>query len=405
MNSSLMTFVELDVVCIVVFVCLMVNTWKSGDKSRNIYIAVQFIVCTQAVLDLVLKVISSINCYSLYSKNEVCSKGIEEVVFFSCALSFFNLLVPFVIFVRTYLLNAEYSRTRELRLVILSIPFLVVEYLTVTSPVNGYIQFLTYHGAYVHGKYYSVLVGTVGFYSVLAFANIVYLISARRGRIIEFALSRIDLAIFYLTSILPFVLAPVTLLTNINLVSPSYAVCLFFLMTLHQHMRISIDDLTSLNNRNELKNYLLNLMSLDDQERKTTYMVFIDVNKFKSINDNYGHNEGDVVLMQLSRILKNVAENFNCFLCRYGGDEFILIKRNANDERAAGVCKYINKAVERLRVLSLAPYELSVSTGYVRFDKRFKSTKDFIDAADRLMYETKRSSKKDYSMLKKDLSE
>lgn len=56
-------------------------------------------------------------------------------------------------------------------------------------------------------------------------------------------------------------------------------------------------------------------------------MMFIDVNKFKSINDNYGHNEGDVVLMQLSRLLKGVAETFNCFLCRYGGDEFILIKK------------------------------------------------------------------------------
>lgn len=401
MNSSLMYLVELDVFCIVVFICIMVNIWKTGDKDRSIYMVGLLLVCIQTILDMTLKIITNINCYSLYSKNEVCTKGTEWVVIFSCALSFFNLLVPFALFVRTYLLNANYSNTKELKLIILSLPFLVVSYLTLTSPVNGYIQFLTYHGAYVHGKYYSVLVGAVGFYSVLAFANIVFLISKKRERVIDFVIAKFDLVIFYIVILLPFALAPVTLLININLVSPSYAICMFFMMTLHQHMRISIDDLTSLNNRNELKNYLLNLMSLDDQERKTTYMMFIDVNKFKSINDNYGHNEGDVVLMQLSRILKNAAENFNCFLCRYGGDEFILIKRNANEERASGVCRYINNAVERLRVLSLAPYELSVSTGYVRFDKRFKSTKDFIDAADRLMYETKRSSKKDFSSLHK----
>ena len=145
--------------------------------------------------------------------------------------------------------------------------------------------------------------------------------------------------------------------------------------------------------------FLLNLVSLSEAERKTTYMMFIDVNKFKSINDNYGHNEGDVVLMQLSRLLKGVAETFNCFLCRYGGDEFILIKKNANEERAAGVCHYIDKTVARLKILSLAPYELSVSTGYVRFDNRFKTAKDFIEAADRLMYETKRSTRKDYSKI------
>ncbi|MBP5244222.1 MAG: hypothetical protein J6Z28_05840, partial [Succinivibrio sp.] len=46
-----------------------------------------------------------------------------------------------------------------------------------------------------------------------------------------------------------------------------------------------------------------------------------------------------------------------------------------------------------------APYDLSVSTGFTRFDRRFRSTQEFIDAADRLMYETKRFSKKDYTKI------
>ena len=315
-------------------------------------------------------------------------------------LSFFNLLVPYVLFVISYLIKAEKSRTKGIKLCVLSIPFLILCYFVLTSPANGHIQFLTYHGAYVHGKYYSALVGTVGFYSILALVNFMYVVASRQDKMIEFSISKVDYILFYLTCTLPFVLAPVNLLVDdVLLVSPFYAVCFFFLMTLHQHMRISIDDLTTLNNRNELKSYLLNLVSLSEAERKTTYMMFIDVNKFKSINDNYGHNEGDVVLMQLSRLLKGVAETFNCFLCRYGGDEFILIKKNANEERAAGVCHYIDKTVARLKILSLAPYELSVSTGYVRFDNRFKTAKDFIEAADRLMYETKRSTRKDYSKI------
>lgn len=315
-------------------------------------------------------------------------------------VSFFNLLVPYVFFVISYLIKAEKSRTKGIKLCMLSIPFVILCYLVLTSPANGYIQFLTYHGAYVHGKYYSALVGTVGFYSILALINFMYVVASRQDRMIEFSISKVDYILFYLTCTLPFILAPVNLLVDeVLLVSPCYAVCFFFLMTLHQHMRISIDDLTTLNNRNELKSYLLNLVSLSEAERKTTYMMFIDVNKFKSINDNYGHNEGDVVLMQLSRLLKVVAETFNCFLCRYGGDEFILIKKNANEERAAGVCRFIDKTVARLKILSLAPYELSVSTGYVRFDNRFKTAKDFIEAADRLMYETKRSTRKDYSKI------
>ena len=165
-------------------------------------------------------------------------------------------------------------------------------------------------------------------------------------------------------------------------------------------MRISIDDLTGLNNRNELRSYLDNLLSMPDAERSKTFMMFIDVNHFKSINDNFGHTEGDVVLMEISRLLKAVAGSFNCFLCRYGGDEFILIKKNANEERAASVCKYIDKSVNSLKALTLAPYELSVSTGYVRFDKRFSNAQQFIDAADKIMYETKRSAHRDFDALK-----
>ena len=400
MTSTLFYSVEIDIICIVVFICVISNIWKSGDRARFSYILVLALVIFQALSDILLKTYTSISCYALFAKNEVCTKDVTQVVIFSCMLSFFNLLVPYVFFVISYLIKAEKSRTKGIKLCVLSIPFLILCYFVLTSHANGYIQFLTYHGAYVHGKYYSALVGTVGFYSILALVNFMYVVASRQDKMIEFSISKVDYILFYLTCTLPFVLAPVNLLVDdVLLVSPCYAVCFFFLMTLHQHMRISIDDLTTLKNRNELKSYLLNLVSLSEAERKTTYMMFIDVNKFKSINDNYGHNEGDVVLMQLSRLLKGVAETFNCFLCRYGGDEFILIKKNANEERAAGVCHYIDKTVARLKILSLAPYELSVSTGYVRFDNRFKTAKDFIEAADRLMYETKRSTRKDYSKI------
>lgn len=62
--------------------------------------------------------------------------------------------------------------------------------------------------------------------------------------------------------------------------------------------------------------------------------------------------------------------------------------------------KYIDKSVNSLKALTLAPYELSVSTGYVRFDKRFSNAQQFIDAADKIMYETKRSAHRDFDALK-----
>ena len=76
-----------------------------------------------------------------------------------------------------------------------------------------------------------------------------------------------------------------------------------------------------------------------------------------------------------------------------------MIKKVANEEKASSICRYIEYSLSQLKELSLAPYELSVSTGFTRFDRRFKSTQEFIDAADKLMYETKRYAHKDYTAI------
>lgn len=399
MNSSIYYAIEIDIICILVFICIGFNIWKSGDKSRIKLVIILLLSVLQALCDIALRAYTNVNCYALYAKNEFCTRNVDIVIFYSCASSFFALLIPYVLFLIGFLIRNEHSLGRDLKLLIFSIPFLVAGYFTLTSPINGFIQFLIYHGAFVHGKYYSFLVGTVSFYSVFGLINFLTIVNNKKERFVELSSYKIEQFLFFGATLLPFILAPVGLLFDGPLVSSAYAICFFFLMTIHQHMRISIDDLTTLNNRNELKSYLDNLMTLSEAEKRRTFLMFIDVNKFKYINDNYGHNEGDIVLMQISHLLKSVAENFNCFLCRYGGDEFILIKKNANEERASCVCKYIDKNVKSLKELSLAPYDLSVSTGFVRFDRRFKNTQDFIDAADKLMYETKRSARKNYSKL------
>ena len=152
MALTLFYSVEIDIICIVVFICVISNIWKSGDRARFSYILVLALVIFQALSDIFLKTYTSISCYALFAKNEVCTKDVTQVVIFSCMLSFFNLLVPYVLFVISYLIKAEKSRTKGIKLCVLSIPFLILCYFVLTSPANGHIQFLTYHGAYVHGS-------------------------------------------------------------------------------------------------------------------------------------------------------------------------------------------------------------------------------------------------------------
>lgn len=390
---------QVDFLCLFIFLLIIFNLYKSGDKSKSFYISVILMVFAQCLITSIVTYLHSGYCILENALKIQCIQSVKLIVLFTCLNNFMAVFTAYIVFVITYQKRKDVIRSKDIKLFLLSLPFIVITYFVITSPFNGYIQFLTFSGDFVPGRFYSLLIGSIGFYSVLGMINFLSIMVDLKKRFSDFSVSSIDRILLYIIVSVPFVIAPANLFLHTNYISVAYAIAFFYLMTIHQHLRISIDDLTTLNNRNELKSYLSSLMSLSDSQRKKTFMLFIDLNKFKYINDNYGHNEGDIVLIEISRLLKYVADSFNCFLCRYGGDEFILIKKNADEEKAISVCAFIDKAVSDLSDLLIAPYELSVSTGFVRFDSRFTSVQDFIDAADKLMYENKRSSKKDFSKL------
>lgn len=392
---------QVDFLCLFIFLLIIFNLYKSGDKSKSFYISVILMVFAQCLITSIVTYLHSGYCILENALKIQCIQSVKLIVLFTCLNNFMAVFTAYIVFVITYQKRKDVIRSKDIKLFLLSLPFIVITYFVITSPFNGYIQFLTFSGDFVPGRFYSLLIGSIGFYSVLGMINFLSIMVDLKKRFSDFSVSSIDRILLYIIVSVPFVIAPANLFLHTNYISVAYAIAFFYLMTIHQHLRISIDDLTTLNNRNELKSYLSSLMSLSDSQRKKTFMLFIDLNKFKYINDNYGHNEGDIVLIEISRLLKYVADTFNCFLCRYGGDEFILIKKNADEEKAISVCAFIDKAVSDLSDLLIAPYELSVSTGFVRFDSRFTSVQDFIDAADKLMYENKRSSKKDFSKLTK----
>lgn len=390
---------QVDFLCLFIFLLILFNLYKSGDKSKSFYISVILMVFAQCLITSIVTYLHSGYCILENALKIQCIQSVKMIVLFTCLNNFMAVFTAYIVFVITYQKRKDVIRSKDIKLFLLSLPFIVITYFVITSPFNGYIQFLTFSGDFVPGRFYSLLIGSIGFYSVLGMINFLSIMVDLKKRFSDFSVSSIDRILLYIIVSVPFVIAPANLFLHTNYISVAYAIAFFYLMTIHQHLRISIDDLTTLNNRNELKSYLSSLMSLSDSQRKKTFMLFIDLNKFKYINDNYGHNEGDIVLIEISRLLKYVADSFNCFLCRYGGDEFILIKKNADEEKAISVCAFIDKAVSDLSDLLIAPSELSVSTGFVRFDSRFTSVQDFIDAADKLMYENKRSSKKDFSKL------
>ena len=89
-----------------------------------------------------------------------------------------------------------------------------------------------------------------------------------------------------------------------------------------QEQLISIDPLTEINNRNEMIKYLSSKLN---EKNKNLCLFILDVDDFKSINDKYGHLEGNQALIRVAKSLKQFAKEHNAFISRYAGDEFIII--------------------------------------------------------------------------------
>lgn len=132
--------------------------------------------------------------------------------------------------------------------------------------------------------------------------------------------------------------------------------------------QISTDPLTKLNNRGQLSRYLSQSSNLRMEGRKT-YVVMVDVNDFKMINDTYGHAEGDAALVILAQALVNTvrSRSMPMFLGRYGGDEFVLIAHPIKESELEDLVRDLRSNIQKKCESEKKQYILSVGIGYDEF--------------------------------------
>lgn len=150
--------------------------------------------------------------------------------------------------------------------------------------------------------------------------------------------------------------------------------------------KINIDALTKCNSRAAMQNMIEDLEH--DYDKKIT-IVYFDLNKFKLVNDTYGHDEGDRILCIFSAILMSTFHKF-AQIGRMGGDEFLAIAVDVNEAKIIELANQVNeKLQEKKRELSL-PYEISTSYGYASREKGSKLLlSDIMKLADESMYQYK----------------
>jgi len=163
----------------------------------------------------------------------------------------------------------------------------------------------------------------------------------------------------------------------------------------HLQRMAHADPLTGLPNRRRLEQQVYE--GWEELARRESRLValMVDVDHFKDYNDRNGHPAGDRVLMEIARVLGTLAGK-DAWLCRYGGEEFLLLLRGATMSDGASVAAQLRRGVEELKV----PHEgsphrvITVSVGVSSIEPRLHGMDagypQLVNDADRALYRAKR---------------
>ena len=149
----------------------------------------------------------------------------------------------------------------------------------------------------------------------------------------------------------------------------------------------SIDSLTGLYNRDKFSELYMSSYLTMTQRENSMSMLLLDIDSFKKINDTYGHNMGDKVLIQISdALLKNVRSND--IVCRWGGEEFLILLPTINLENATILAKKLKKQIEEMKIDVVGNITASFGVAEIVIGEKMNNV---IDRADKALYLAKHS--------------
>lgn len=149
------------------------------------------------------------------------------------------------------------------------------------------------------------------------------------------------------------------------------------------------DSLTGLYNRMKFLEIFVAEYTVMMQRHNYLSLLVLDIDHFKSINDNYGHNMGDKVLKEVANLLKKQLRSVD-IVCRWGGEEFVVLLPAAEIEEACQIAEKIRNNISRLTFQHLEGIYLTVSIGVTQI-KENDELQEVIERADQALYLAKRS--------------
>ena len=298
-------------------------------------------------------------------------------------LVFLNLAVfAWVGYSETEMGNREFNDKDQLKVVFLPILFILVVVCT-----NGYTKVIfdiDVHGRYHMEDLFQAQMGMLVFYTgitgIRMLGKAMYESDpTKKSQMLQIGSFPVSVLLSWLFKTLPGDEFPV--------ICVFVTLWLLFIFVGSTSEQVSTDKLTQIHNRQNLLTYI-NTKIRSHEDR--LFLIMMDIDYFKRINDTYGHQEGDKALIRTANALKSAAQSMSRrpYLARFGGDEFIVVAEAENIGEVQALCKEIQDQLDYFGSWSEKEYQMSLSIGIAEWQEGMKQ-KDLIEAADQALYMVK----------------
>lgn len=163
-------------------------------------------------------------------------------------------------------------------------------------------------------------------------------------------------------------------------------------LTVTQTLALAVtDELTGLYNRRYFDRHLSLLLDRAREQERDMAVMLIDMDFFKSVNDNHGHDIGDAVLREFAQRLKRNIRGVD-LACRFGGEEFVVLMPDTDYRQAQGVAERVRTAVaERgFEIATMRPLTVTCSVGVALNEHELDTPEQILKRADVALYRAKR---------------
>ncbi len=367
--------VQINIVFSILLIILLVHAYFNMNRKKTtnmLFMWIMGLICFTLILEIFSVLLNNPNL-----KQFIVLHKLVNIIGFILTPS-----IPFMgyIFSKEWINRYQKEKIKVNNILLLP---LVINGIAALISYNGSGLFnITSENIYERGPLFFILPCV----SYIYFVYNLYFIYKQRKKF-----TCLELVIFSLFHVVPAVFTSIQLkyfvyLTTWNSVAIIIVIAYIFILNDKAYR----DSLTGLENRLAYEHYAQNI---NNKKLNKLFIVYIDIDEFKIINDQYGHCEGDEAIKAFANLLALGFSLRQKKLIRLGGDEFLILLEEQQREKVVVYIQNLIQYVEEYNNRGEKPYRLKFSYGMVCYTNAYENIYQLLEHADQLMYDQKQSKK------------